>query len=104
MRILVIPVVTLILLPATAQEQFNRPGKKPGEIITRPDFSQGGIGEDHLEVGKIAPPFTLQWLKRPPLASTDKEKNSSSTSTTVSLAELHAKNEVRGNSTLTPIS
>src|SRR5262245_18083161 len=89
MRISFILCCALILLPAVAQAQ--RPGKKPGEIITRPDFSQGGFGEDHLEVGKPAPPFTLQWLKQTPSASRDAEKNPSSAPKTISLAELHAK-------------
>jgi hypothetical protein len=91
MRVFVLLVVTLILVPAAAQEQSKRPRKRPGEIITRADFSQGGFGEDHLEVGKSAPPFSLHWLKRPSTASTDKEKNSSSASGTISLGELHAK-------------
>jgi hypothetical protein len=81
----------LVLLPATAQAQVDRPGKKPGEIITRPDFSQGGFGEDHLEVGKPAPPFTLQWLNPASSATFDKEKAPASAPRTISLAELHAK-------------
>ena len=89
MRTFVIVWCALILLTAVAQAQ--RPGKRPGEIITRPDFSQGGFGEDHLEIGKEAPPFTLQWLKPASSASTDKEKNPSSAPKTISLTELHAK-------------
>jgi hypothetical protein len=79
----------LILFPAAAHGQ--RAGKKAGEIITRADFSEGGFGEDHLQVGKPAPPFTLQWLKPASSASPDKEKDLSSASKTISLAELHAK-------------
>ncbi len=93
MRILVISVATLILLPVAAQEHSNRPGRKRGEVITRPDFSHGKFGEDHLEVGKSAPPFTLQWVKRPSLASAD-DKKSSSGSGTISLGELHVKKPV----------
>jgi len=89
MRTSVILWCGLVLLPAVAQAQ--RAGKKPGEIITRPDFSQGGFGEDHLEVGKPAPPFTLQWFKPASSASLDTEKNPSSAPTKISLAELHTK-------------
>jgi hypothetical protein len=89
MRILVIPFITLILLPAAAQGQ--RPGKKPGEIITPPDVSQGRFGDDLLEVGKPAPPFSLQLLKPAASAAPDKEKSRTSAPGTISLAELHAK-------------
>jgi Iodothyronine deiodinase len=89
MRNFAILVFVLALLPTAAQGQ--RPGKKPGEVITRPDFSQGGFGEDHLEIGKPAPEFTLQWLKPPSPRSLDNEKDSSSVSRTISLTELRAK-------------
>jgi hypothetical protein len=89
MRVLVIPFITLILWPAAAQGQ--RPGKKPGEIITPPDFSQGRFGDDLLEVGKPAPQFSLQLLKPAASAAPDKEKSRTSAPGTISLAELNAK-------------
>jgi len=89
MRAFVVLWCALILLPTVAQAQ--RAGKKPGEIITRADFSQGGFGEDRLEVGKPAPPFTLQWLKPAHPVLLDTQKNPSSVPRMISLAELHAK-------------
>src|SRR5438094_1457637 len=91
MRIFVTLLVPLILSPVAAQGQSKRPAKKPGEIITRPDFSEGGFGEDKIEVGKPAPPFTLQWLKPASSALLEKEKDASPARATISLAELHAK-------------
>lgn len=90
MRIFVTSLIALVLSTAGAQGQINRPGKKPGEVITRADFSQGGFGEDHLEVGKAAPTFTLQWFK-PTTAPLDEDKSPSLTLGTISLAELHVK-------------
>lgn len=90
MRIFLISLIALMLSTAGAQGQIKRPGKKPGEVITRADFSQGGFGEDHLEIGKAAPTFTLQRFK-PTTAPLDEDKSSLVALGTISLAELHAK-------------
>jgi hypothetical protein len=48
--------------PISDQSAAGRPGKKQGEIITRPDFSERWVNQ--LHVGNVAPDFTLPLLSK----------------------------------------
>lgn len=70
----------------------GRPGRKPGEVITRPD--RGERWPDHIEVGKPAPEFTLPLLAKqhePEAKGESAPRNAEIASETVSLRELRSE-------------